>query len=131
MAFLLDSNAVIEMMKGNERVLAQAERAVPGTLLLSSIVQFELLYGAFNSSRVEMNLERVAALAFPQITFDDADARAAGKLRATLRASGNLIGPYDLLIAGQALARDLTLVTNNTREFSRVEGLKLADWTRA
>lgn len=131
MAFLLDSNVVIEMMDGNERVLARAERAVPGTLLLSTIVLFELLYGAFNSNRVETNLERVAALAFPQIALDDADAREAGRLRAALRRQGAQIGPYDLLIAGQALARDLTLVTNNTREFARVDGLKLADWTLA
>ena len=62
------------------------------------------------------------------LEFDEDDARCAGEIRDLLRRAGTPIGPYDTLIAGQALARDLTLVTHNTREFSRVSGLRLEDW---
>jgi tRNA(fMet)-specific endonuclease VapC len=61
-------------------------------------------------------------------SFDDEDAKAAGRVRAALERSGNSIGPYDLLIAGQALARGLTVVTANVSEFGRVPGLELVDW---
>ena len=60
--------------------------------------------------------------------FDDVDARVAAEIRAVLRRAGTPIGPYDNLIAGQALARDLTLVTRNIREFERVQGLRLENW---
>ena len=62
------------------------------------------------------------------VAFDTEDARASGRVRAALAASGRPIGAYDVLIAGQALARELTLVTHNTREFGRVEGLRVEDW---
>lgn len=68
------------------------------------------------------------SLKFPVLDFDRDDARQAGVIRAELSTRGMPIGPYDVLIAGQAVARDLTLVTRNTREFSRVPGLRLADW---
>ena len=67
-------------------------------------------------------------LDFEVVDFNGEDARVAAEIRAILTAAGNLIGPYDILIAGQALARDLTLVTHNTREFSRVSGLRVEDW---
>ncbi len=63
------------------------------------------------------------------IPFDKEDAIAAGNIRATLALAGTPIGPFDTLIAGQALCRGLTLVTANTREFSRVEGLRVEDWS--
>ena len=63
------------------------------------------------------------------LSFDEEDARISGEIRAQLAKKGTPIGPYDVLIAGQALARGLTLVTANTREFSRVEGLRLVDWS--
>jgi tRNA(fMet)-specific endonuclease VapC len=62
------------------------------------------------------------------IEFDQEDARQAGEIRATLAAAGTPIGPYDVLIAGQARARSLVLVTRNTGEFSRVGGLHVEDW---
>ena len=68
------------------------------------------------------------ALQFAVLDFDREDARRAGELRAQLSVAGTPIGPYDVLIAGQALARGLTLVTHNTREFGRIAGLKFEDW---
>lgn len=129
MPFLLDSNVVIALMGGHPQVLDRVERTPPADLLLSSIVVYELMFGAFNSDRVSINLERLRALQFPTVEFDEGDAREAGRIRAALRRAGKPIGPYDVLIAGQALARNLTLVTNNVREFARVERLLLEDWT--
>lgn len=68
------------------------------------------------------------ALQFTFLDFDKDDARRAGAVRAELATAGTLIGPYDLLIAGQALSRNLILITRNTREFSRVSGLQIEDW---
>jgi tRNA(fMet)-specific endonuclease VapC len=67
---------------------------------------------------------------FPVLDFDQRDAYVAGDIRAALAAKGTPIGPYDALIAGQARARDLVVVTNNTGEFARVDGLRVEDWTR-
>lgn len=75
-----------------------------------------------------MNVAVFDAFGFPIVEFDREDARQAGLVRADLAARGTPIGPYDVLIAGQALARGLTLMTRNTREFSRVPGLQIEDW---
>lgn len=66
---------------------------------------------------------------FPILDFDQNDAFVAGEIRAALAAKGTPIGPYDVLIAGQAKARGLTLVTNNVGEFNRVENLQVEDWS--
>ncbi len=65
-----------------------------------------------------------------KIEFDKEDARQAGKIRALLASKGTPIGPYDVLIAGQAMARNMVLVTRNTDEFERIPGLRLEDWRR-
>ena len=95
------------------------------------MVIHEIYYGAFKSQRVETNVARVDALQFPVLEFDHEDARQAGEIRAYLASKGTPIGPFDVLIAGQAKARKLTLVTHNTTEFRRVPGLKVEDWKRA
>jgi len=84
--------------------------------------------GAFKSRHQRHNLDRLDRVHFPVLDFDRDDARQAGLIRAELSARGVPIEPYDVLIAGQAVARDLILVTRNTREFSRVPGLRIADW---
>lgn len=95
---------------------------------LSTIVLQELYFGAFKSGRVKTNVRRAEQLPFPVIEFMADDAIVAGEIRDDLRRKGTPIGPYDVLIAAQALARDLTLVTRNTREFGRVDGLRVEDW---
>jgi tRNA(fMet)-specific endonuclease VapC len=94
----------------------------------SPIVAHELVCGAYKGQRTPESLARVEALAFELLEFDREDARAAGELRASLAKVGTPIGPYDVLIAGQAVARDLTLVTHNRSEFQRVAGLRMEDW---
>lgn len=98
-------------------------------MAISALVAHELYYGAFKSQRWERNLAVIDSLHFEVIGFDKEDARQAGELRAFLVKSGNPVGPYDILIAGQSKARDLILVTHNVREFASVPGLRIEDWT--
>jgi len=126
--FLLDSNAVIALLKGQPRFLERLRAYQPADFGLPSIVAHELYFGAYKSQRPAANLARVEALQFEVLEFDREDSRRAGALRSQLAAAGTPIGPYDVLIAGQALARELTLITHNTREFKRVPGLRLEDW---
>lgn len=132
MRFLLDTNAVIVLI-GN-RSAALTERVLQcreGDIGLPSIVAHELYFGAYKSRKVDYNLETLRLLFHDLgvVDFDAEDARASGEIRAALAAGGAPIGSYDVLIAGQAKARDLTLVTSNTSEFHRVTGLRVEDWT--
>jgi tRNA(fMet)-specific endonuclease VapC len=128
MSFLLDTNAVIALLRGEPGMLERVKARRPDEVSISSIVLHELHYGADRSARQQENVAIVDALRFPVIEFDTDDARVSGEIRARLADAGTTIGPYDVLIAGQALSRGLTLVTHNTREFSRVESLLLEDW---
>lgn len=128
MKFLLDSNSVIALLKGHAGFLARIRQHRPQDFAISSIVAHELFYGAYKGRRIAENLARIEALQFEVLDFDREDARHAGELRARLAGSGTPIGPYDVLIAGQAIARGLTLVTHNVREFRRVRTLQVEDW---
>ncbi len=132
MTFSLDTNAVIAVLRDPGGTVAQRlRRQSPGDVAVSAVVLHELYWGAYRSTRVEHNLAQVDALAFPVLDLDLDDAREAGRLRAELAAVGLPIGGYDLLIAGQARARGLIVVTANTREFERVAGLSVEDWAAA
>jgi tRNA(fMet)-specific endonuclease VapC len=126
--FLLDSNAVIALLKGHEGFLARLRQHQPMDFGMSAIVAHELFYGAHKGQRTSETLARIDALAFEVVEFDREDARIAGELWARLARAGTPIGPYDVLIAGQAVARDLTLVTHNRDEFQRIAELRLEDW---
>jgi tRNA(fMet)-specific endonuclease VapC len=126
--YLLDSNAVIALMKGHDGFLARIRQHHPRDFAISSIVVHELFYGARRGQRTTENLVRIESLRFEVLSFDREDARHAGEVRAMLAAAGTPIGPYDVLIAGQAIARGLTLITHNVREFQRVPALNLEDW---
>ena len=99
-------------------------------LAVCSVVKAELLFGARRSQRVEENLLRYRKFLDPlhSFPFDDDCAEEYSRIRSELSCKGNLIGPNDLLIASIAVAHDATLVTNNTKEFSRVRNLRLEDW---
>ena len=132
MRYLLDTNAVIAILKSaTSPIAAQIRRHDPREIVLSSIVTHELYFGAYKSQFPDANLKRLDALRFEVLAFDKEDSIAAGKVRAALQAAGTPIGPFDVLIAGQALCRGLTLVTANTREFFRVQGLDVEDWSAA
>jgi tRNA(fMet)-specific endonuclease VapC len=126
--FLLDSNAVIALLKGHRGFRARIGQHDPGDFAISAVVAHELYFGAYRSARAAENLARLDGLRLAVLDFDKEDARRAGELRAALAAAGLPIGPYDVLIAGQALARGLTLITRNMREFQRVALLQAEDW---
>ena len=129
--FLLDTNACIRVLNGSSApLIARLGRHAPAEIRVSSVTRAELVYGARRSARVAENLQTLAGFFAPLVTlpFDDACAEEYGAMRASLALQGRPIGPNDLLIAATALAHDLTLVTHNLREFSRVAGLKIEDW---
>ncbi|MBZ0091463.1 MAG: type II toxin-antitoxin system VapC family toxin [Sulfuricellaceae bacterium] len=129
MRYLLDANAVIALLNGKDTRLAQrARQNEPGDIGISAIVSHELFYGAFKSQRAARNVALMDSLQFEVLEFDKEDSRLAGEIRAALAVKGTPIGPYDVLIAGQAMARNLILVTHNTDEFGRVPGLQIEDW---
>lgn len=128
MIYLLDSNAIIALLKGHAGFIARLKRCDPEDVAISAIVAHELFYGAYRSRRRADNLARLDALRFPILEFDGEDARRAGELRAALADAGTPIGPYDILIAGQAIARGLVLVSHNRGEFARVPDLRWEDW---
>ena len=129
--YLLDTNACIRILNNTSAPLVSRLRVEdPSAIRLSSITKAELLFGARHSARVAANLrllERFFA-PFVSLPFDDRCAEHYSALREDLAARGQLIGPNDMLIAATARAHDLILVTHNTREFSRVIGLKFEDW---
>ena len=130
----LDTNAVIAVLNETaSRVEQQLRAALKGghPIAISSLVLFELRYGAAKSARPERNAERIdefLAAPIQVLPFDGEDTREAGEIRATLERAGALIGPYDVLIAAQARRRGAALVTANAREFARVPGLRVEDW---
>jgi len=129
--FLLDTDTSSYVMKRLDKALVEKIKGfAPGELKVSAITAFELEYGARRSQRYEhftrvihAFLENVEVLPFTSEAGCEA-----GAIRATLAALGNLIGAYDLLIAGHARALKATLVTNNVGEFSRVDDLAIENW---
>ena len=129
--YLLDTNAVIDLLNDSRSPLARRVRHhKPADVAISSVVMHELYYGAFKSARALHNVALVDALQFAVLEFDREDARHAGEIRAVLAGNDTPVGPYDVLIAGQARARGMTLITRNTREFKRVSGLRSDDWAQ-
>lgn len=131
MIYLLDTDTCIAVLRKKAAVVARLESLSPDDCGLSSITAFELFAGAEKArdpaqehAKVERLIEVVDAL-----EFDEAAAAQAATIRAKLEKAGITIGPYDLLIAGHALALGVTLVTGNTDEFSRVAGLHVETWT--
>src|SRR4249919_2725561 len=105
MRFLLDANAVIGLLNDTSSTLAQrARREAPQDISISAVVVHELFYGAFKSRRVAQNVAVIDALQFATVELDREDARQAGEIRAFLASKGTPIGPFDVLIAGQAVA---------------------------
>jgi tRNA(fMet)-specific endonuclease VapC len=129
---LLDTNAVIALVtRRSDALRGRVEASEPGSLAVSAVVAHELYFGAYRSRKVAFNLETLRLLFadLAIVDLDREDARVAGEIRADLARLGSPIGPYDVLIAGQAKARGMTLVTNNVGEFARVAGLRVEDWS--
>ncbi len=133
MNWFLDTNTCIYALKGSyPAIQAHLFRHVPERIKIPAIVAGELLLGAEKSrqgERVRLAVEQFLA-PFEIVPFDRGAAEHYARIRGHLERIGKPIGPNDLLIAATALAAEGTLVTHNTREFSRVPGLALCDWTR-
>jgi tRNA(fMet)-specific endonuclease VapC len=131
--FLLDTNICIYIRRQRPpAVLARFQRLKPGEAVLSVITYGELVYGAEKSQSREQAMMRLAELAglMPVMDLPSQAGQFYGAIRAALEANGETIGNNDLWIAAHAKAAGLTLVTNNEREFRRVEGLKMQNWVR-
>jgi tRNA(fMet)-specific endonuclease VapC len=130
----LDTNAVIAVLNDRTspvRTRIDAALGLGRALAISSIVLFELRYGAAKSGRPERNTQRIADFLSGPIEvlpFEPADADEAGDIRAALERAGTHIGPHDVLVAAQARRHDALLVTANEREFARVPRLRFEDW---
>lgn len=129
---LLDTNVCIHIIRRRpQAVLRRFEDYGIGEVGVSSVTVAELRYGAEKSARPEQNLEALGRFLLPLeiLAFGGEDAAAYGRVRADLEKVGTPIGPLDTLIAAHAVSMSVTLVTNNTREFGRVSGLEVEDWT--
>jgi tRNA(fMet)-specific endonuclease VapC len=130
----LDTNVAIALLNARPPIVRDkfdAARAAGVSLFMSSIVLHELMFGAAASQRRKGDEEKIAMLVASGIEimpFDADDAGHAGDIRAYLKRAGTPIGPYDVLIAGQARRHGATLITANGREFMRVPGLSVTDW---
>jgi tRNA(fMet)-specific endonuclease VapC len=128
--YCLDSNTVIFYFKNKGNVAKQLHAKSRSELAISAIVAFELTAGANKSGnpKKSKNLLNEFLSEVTVLPFDLSCAREAATIRKQLESEGRTIGPFDILIAGAALAARSVLVTNNTGEFSRVKGLVLEDW---
>jgi tRNA(fMet)-specific endonuclease VapC len=130
MRYLLDTNTCIAAIHSHPYVVARMQAISPSECAVSTITSYELFTGALKCSNPAVEQSKVELLfgSISEMGFDSNAAREAARIRATLASQGQKIGPYHLLLAGQAVAGQLILVTNNTREFRRVVGLTVEDW---
>jgi tRNA(fMet)-specific endonuclease VapC len=131
MKYLLDTNVCIKFLSGREAKLAAKFAAIPAQdKLLSAVVKAELYYGGCKSQRRHATLKTLEDFfaRFISLPFDDRAAAVFGEIRAKLSGKGTPIGPYDMQIAATAIANDLTLVTHNVKEFTRIDRLRIEDW---
>ena len=128
---LLDTNICIYILKNKPiKVLEKFKNFSIGELKISSITVAELYFGAYNSSYIEKNISIIEKFLIPFeiINFDEKAAIEYGKIKSKLKKDGNIIGELDMQIAAIAISNNFILVTNNTKEFERVENLKFENW---
>jgi tRNA(fMet)-specific endonuclease VapC len=132
MKWMLDTDTCIALIKKNPHTLKKLRGKSIGQVGVSSITLGELAFGANESARAPEAHSALSEflLALEVAAFDEQAAMCYGAVRASLARRGKLIGPLDTLIAGHAVALDAVLVTHNTREFARVESLRLEDWVK-
>ncbi|MBN2161114.1 MAG: type II toxin-antitoxin system VapC family toxin [Spirochaetes bacterium] len=129
--YLLDTNICIYIIKNKPiGVLNALKKKSRKDIFISSITVAELQYGVEKSNFIDKN--RVSLIEFLSIfniiNFDDKDAIEFGKIKSYLEKAGKIIGPMDLLISAQAKSKNMVLVTNNVKEFERIDGLVIENW---
>lgn len=130
--YMLDTNIVIYVIKRRPEDLLDTFNTHAGQMCISSTTLAELIHGVEKSTLPDRNRRNVEDFAsrLDVLNYDDTAAAHYGDIRADLERKGTIIGVNDLHIAGHARSQGLILVTNNTKEFERVEGLRTADWTK-
>jgi predicted nucleic acid-binding protein len=128
--FLLDTDTVIFNLKGNANVQKNLSQHLNDSVSISVITLMELYYGARKSQKVAANLAKIKMLeqSIETIPIGVESTEIFGILKAQLELAGNRLDDFDLLIASCAMSHNLTLVTNNTKHFQRIEGLNLVNW---
>lgn len=131
MRYLLDTDTCISILRNRPSTVRLLAAVAPSDCGVSTISAYELYTGVEKCSQPASERAKVDLLlqTLPLVSFQANCAQEAARIRAFLESQGQSIGPYDLLLAGQAFALSLILVTSNTREFSRVPGLALEDWS--
>lgn len=133
MKYHLDTNIIIYALKGTYKEIENHFRSIPfESIVIPRIVIAEIEYGAKKSKNYKQTIEKYNEFInhFEIIDFDEKASRKFGDIRWTLEQEGKQIGPYDLIIASTVLANEGVLVTHNTKEFERIKGLKIEDWTK-
>ena len=131
-SYMLDTNIVIYTLNRRPAVVREQFVQHEGQLCISTVTLMELYFGAEKSSNPARNSREIEQFVarLELMDYDPAAAAHSGQLRAELQLSGKPIGPYDQMIAGHARSRGFILITNNTREFRRVPGLRVENWAR-
>jgi tRNA(fMet)-specific endonuclease VapC len=129
--YLLDTNIVIYCLKGHKVVNQNLRIHLNDSISISVITLMELYYGAYKSQKVESNLAKIKALesSIDVIALGKEVVEIFGIYKAKLERSGVPLDDFDLILAACAMTHNLVLVTNNTKHFKRIEGLRVADWT--
>jgi len=131
MAYLLDTCAVSDFVKGNENTVQRLRSKSPLQIKISAITEYEMYYGLKKNPQIKITVKK-AVLGFLEdvevIPFESAVSGYAADIRADLEKAGQPIGAYDVLIAATALYSDLILITSNEHEFSRIPNLKIENW---
>lgn len=131
MKYLLDTCTVSDFVKGQSGVLARVKATSPQLIAISTVTRMEIEFGLHLNPDRARKLAPVMDAFLSSITilpFEDADAKAAGAIRAALQKQGQPVGAYDVLLAGCGLARGLVVVTSNLGEFQRISGLQVENW---
>lgn len=129
MKYLLDTNALTAWIKKDPRFIARIRTKTPADLAISVMTEHEVLFGIASNPSLRLRTVTEGILKqLPKLVVSSQEVSVAAKIRADLKMRGTPIGPYDLLIAATALANHMVMVTHNTREFSRLEGLVVEDW---
>lgn len=131
MKYILDTDILIYLLKGNENVITHISQVAADTLHTTIINHTELLFGAFNSNKKKQNLEIVQTLLarIKVLPFCEKASYVFAEQKALLKNDGNIIADMDLMIASISLHHHMTLVTNNMKHFSRIVHLKLENWS--
>jgi len=130
MRYIVDSDILIYFLKHHPQVTEKFGRTDPDQIGTTIINHAELLFGAYNSAKVQQNLDNIKSFleSISIVNFDKNASETFAKLKTNLRKSGKVIADLDLIIASICLSNDFILVTNNTKHFGRIEELKIENW---